>query len=196
MINFNFANIDLFMSYGMPMGRTNDVTVFNSEAASSLQEYDKLVRSKEVCDKYIKQMQEETFIPVDVITQLYQTRERYDTDLLKIKQELIAQVSKEALDSFDREIFQALSQQAQEDLTDVMQADAVFKRAMEMKAEQLASAEVTPSTSTTAETTNEPISASSKRFSTTAVPTAVATPTTTAPQQEITATPNAETELE
>ena len=119
------------------------MSIFNSEAAASLQQYDKLVKSKALCDKYIAEMQQEEYVPVDVITKLYETREQYDAELMKLKSDLMAHVADASFDAFDREIYKTLADETKAELSDVLKADEVFRRAMEMQSEEIASEEQT-----------------------------------------------------
>lgn len=137
------ADISLFMSYSPTVSRAYTMNIFNSEAAASLQQYDKLVKSKVLCDKYITEMQQEEYVPVDVITKLYETREQYDAELMKLKSDLMAHVADASFDAFDREIYKTLADETKAELSDVLKADEVFRRAMEMQSEQIASEEQT-----------------------------------------------------
>jgi hypothetical protein len=137
------ADISLFMSYSPTVCGTYAMNIFNSEAAASLQQYDKLVKSKALCDKYITEMQQEEYVPVDVITKLYETREQYDVELMKLKSDLMAHVADSSFDAFDREIYKTLADETKAELSDVLKADEVFRRAMEMQSEEIASNEQT-----------------------------------------------------
>lgn len=136
------ADISIFESIYRQSNRFFDV--FNSQAASTLQSYDQTRKGAALCDKYIKEMQEEDYVPADLISQMYQAKEQYDTQLMSLKQELMEQASKEPLDAFDREVFMGLSEESQADLQSVLKADEVFRRALEMKEEAAAEVEAQP----------------------------------------------------
>ena len=116
----------------------SSMSVFNSAAAPLLQEYDTAKKGSELADKYISQLQTEDSFPAQLLTALVDTKEKYQNQLLEIKQRIMQQTSDEPLDAFDRGVFQSLSQSTQGDLESVFAADEVYQRAMEMRAEQTA----------------------------------------------------------
>lgn len=129
--------------------------VFNSAAATVLQSYGQARKGADLCKKYIDQLQNEDFVPAELISQMYTSKEKFDTELLTLKQELMEQTSKEPLDMLDREVYNGLSESAKEDLNDIMKSDEVFRRALEMKDEAAAKVEKEKRTSETEETASD-----------------------------------------
>ena len=114
---------------------TGSASVCNSAAATSLQSYGQARKGADLCEKYIKQLQDEEYVPAELISQLYSSKEKFDTELLNLKQELMEQAAKEPLDMLDREVYNGLTESAQADLQEIMRSDEVFRRALEMKDE-------------------------------------------------------------
>lgn len=113
--------------------------VSNSAASKLMLDYEKALQALTLCKKYIKDMQkveDESYVPSSMVASLYQLKEKCEDDLSAIEEELVSQVTTEALDPWDRKVFTKLSPDAREALRDVLEDD-VIRRAMEMQAEAL-----------------------------------------------------------
>lgn len=129
--------------------------VFNSAAAVVMQNYDQNKKGVLLCEKYIKEMQAEEYIPAELISQMYETKEKFSDELLKLKQVVMAQTTNEPLDAFDREIYMSLSEGTKADLKIVLDTDKVFQRALEMKDEAAAPEETDSETEAAPSKTEE-----------------------------------------
>lgn len=145
MNNPNVADLSLFLkNMGQPdlcpakTAPLTSMSVFNSGAAPLLQEYDTAKNGSVLCDKYITQMQAEENFPADLLTAIIGVKDKYNGQLLDIKQKIMEQTESEPLDAFDRGIIQSLSDAGKADLESVLAADEVYQRALEMRAEQSA----------------------------------------------------------
>lgn len=114
----------------------SDCSVFNSGAAVILERFDLMLQGKLQCDKWIGELQKNSNLPADLVSQLYTSRENCSEELLRIKQQLIDEIQKSPLDAYDREVFASLSDTAKKELQSFIQADEVLSRAAEMEQEQ------------------------------------------------------------
>ena len=126
------ADISTFLSLANP---NPILLVCNSDAAVLLQKYDNMRSGMNLCARFIEEMNGEKYVPADLISKMYESRERYELDLFDLKQQIMEQVAKEPFDAFDRKVFMGLSKESQDALRDVVAADEVFQRALEMKEE-------------------------------------------------------------
>ena len=131
------ADISKFESL---MQNTKNVSVHNSAAAKMLLDYDKAMQSLHFCKKYIKDMQKAEddgeFVPSSMIAEMYQAKERSESDIAEIEANLVEQITNEPLDIWDRKVFSRLSSDARDKLRDVLDDD-VIQRVMEMQSEAL-----------------------------------------------------------
>jgi len=133
-----FADISQFE---LLMSKTKkQVNINNSAAAKLLLDYDKAMQSLHFCKKYIKDMQKSEekgeFVPSTMIAEMYQAKEKNESDLANIEAQLVEQITNEPLDIWDRKIFSRLSPKSREALRTVLDDD-VIQRVMEMQAEAL-----------------------------------------------------------
>jgi len=130
------ADISFFESLGCQPARQSCMSVFNSDAAPLLQEYGRTKRAAELTEKFISELQTVgENAPSSLLSTLLEAKEKADTELLTLRQQIVEQTEQSGLDSVDREVFSTLPEAAQTDLEGVIASDAVFQRAREMAAE-------------------------------------------------------------
>jgi hypothetical protein len=109
------ADISLFES--LQSSPNSSISVFNSDIAPLITEYDKYKQWSQKAIDFIGQAQTSQPVPTDILTFLYAQHENYNDQLVKLIQQIASLAQKSAPDAFDRGILKQASDAAKQDLT-------------------------------------------------------------------------------